>query len=59
MRKTKTPEPREVEIPDSSYQPNREELRQNLRQEGTFKDAVKALVKPTVKIRRVMPKRKK
>ena len=57
MKKTKTPEPREVEVPDSSYQPSRRELREDVRLEGTFEDAVKALVKP-VKIRRVMPKKK-
>ena len=56
--KPKHPEPREVEVPDSSYQPNREELQQDLRREGTFEDAIKALVNP-VKIRRVMPKRKR
>ena len=58
MKKSNPPEPREVEVPDSSYQPSRKELRQDVRLEGTFKDAVKALVKP-VKIRKAMPKRKK
>ena len=58
MKKTKHPGPRKVEVPDSSYQPNREELQQDLRREGTFEDAIKALVKP-VKIKRVMPKWKR
>ena len=50
-------EPREVEVPDSSYQPNAEELRQDLRLQGTFEDAIKALVAP-VRIRRVMPRKR-
>ena len=50
-------EPREVEVPDPSYQPNAEELRQDLRLQGTFEDAIKALVAP-VRIRRVMPRKR-
>ena len=47
---------REVEVPDPSYQPNAAELRQDLRQKGTFEEAIKALVAP-VRIRRVMPRK--
>ena len=59
MKKSKsTPQPREVEVPHPSYQPNARELKDDLRLEGTFKDAIKALVSPA-KIRRVMPRRKR
>ena len=47
---------RRVEVPHPSYQPNARELKEDLRLEGTFADAIKALVK-SVKIRRVVPKR--
>ena len=43
-----------VRIPHPSYQPNAQELREDLRLKGTFKDAVKALVRP-VRVRQVMP----
>ena len=42
----------EVEVPHPSYQPNARELKEDLRLEGTFADAIRALVKP-VKVRRV------
>ena len=58
MKKPKIPQPREVEVPHSSHQPNARELKEDLRLEVTFEDAIKALVKP-VKIHRVTPKRKK
>ncbi len=48
----------EVEVPHPSYQPNARELNEDLRLNGTFEDAIKALIRP-VKIRRVMPKRTK
>ena len=45
-----------VDVPNPSYQPNALELKKDLRLEGTFQDAIRALLKP-VKIRRVLPKR--
>ena len=51
-------EPREVNIPDPSYQPSAKELSEDLRLKGTFEDGIKALLRP-VKIRKVMPKREK
>ncbi len=47
-----------VEVPHPSYQPNAKELKEDLRQNGTFEDAIKALLRP-VRIRRVMSKRAK
>ncbi len=59
MKKEKRQDkPRTVEVPHPSYQPNARELKDDLRLEGTFKDAIKALVSPA-KIRRVMPNRKR
>ncbi len=43
-----------VRVPHSSYQPTAKELGEDLRLEGTFEDAVKALVRP-VRVRQVMP----
>ena len=51
---TKNPTPREVEIVHPVYQPTAKELREDLRLKGTFKAAVKALVRP-VRVRQVMP----
>ena len=54
-RKKRAPKPAPtVEVPHSSYQPNAQELKDDLRLKGTFKDAIKALVSPA-KIRQVMP----
>ena len=47
-----------VKVPHPSYQPNARELKDDLRLEGTFEDAIKALVSPA-KIHRIMPKRKR
>ena len=59
MKTRKAPaEPREVEIVHPSYQPSAAELREDLRLEGTFEDAIKALVKPA-KVRYVLPKQRK
>ena len=41
-----------VEVPHPSYQPNARELKEDLRLDGTFADAIRALVKP-VKVRHV------
>ena len=40
------PERREIRLVNPSYQPLRAELREDLRMEGTFEDAIKALVRP-------------
>ena len=56
--KSDSDKPRTVEVPHPSYQPNVRELKDDLRLEGTFKDAIKALVSPA-KIRRVMPNRRR
>ena len=58
MTEFKHPKRREVEVIHPSYQPNARELKDDLRLEGTFEDAIKALVSPA-KIRRVMAKRKR
>ena len=58
MKTGKTPpKPREVEIIHPSYQPSAAELREDLRINATFEEAVKALVRP-VKIRYVLPKKR-
>ena len=56
--KPKSPTPREVEVPHPSYQPTAKDLSADLRLNGTFEDAIKALVRP-VRVRKVMPKRAK
>ena len=43
-----------VRVPNPSYQPSAQELRDDLRLKGQFEDAVKALVRP-VRVRQVMP----
>ncbi len=48
--------PKIVELVKSTYQPSRAELREDLRLQGTFKEAIQALVKPA-KIRKVIPKK--
>ena len=55
---TRLEDPFEVEVPHPSYQPNVRELNEDLRLKGTFRDAIKALLRP-VRIRRGMPKRAK
>ena len=50
-----TTNPRTVEFAPQSYQPSKAELEADLRLKGTFKQAVKAVLRP-VKIRRVTPK---
>ena len=52
---TNKPKPREVEIPDPAYQPSRAELAEDLRLEGTFEEAITALLKPAA-IKRINPK---
>ena len=59
MKTRKTPPKRRaVEIVHPSYQPSAAELREDLRLEGTFEDAIKALVQPA-KVRYVLPKKRK
>ena len=53
MREKLAPKSKEVEIVHSGYQPNKEELKADLRVDATFDEAVEALTKP-VKIRRVI-----
>ena len=43
-----------IRVPHPSYQPTAKELREDLRLQGQFEDAVKALVRP-VRVRQVMP----
>ena len=58
MKTGKTPpKPREVEIIHPAYQPSAVELREDLRINATFEEAVKALVRP-VRIRYVLPKKR-
>ena len=57
-RKVPPGKPREVEIIHPSYQPSAAELREDLRLEGTFEDAIKALVQPA-RVRYVLPKKRK
>ena len=45
--------PRTVEVPDRACQPLRAELREDLRLEGRYEDAIKVLVQP-VRVERVM-----
>ncbi|MCY4597059.1 MAG: hypothetical protein OXC19_19940 [Bryobacterales bacterium] len=49
--------PKTVSIADSSYQPSREQLREDRRVDATFSQAIKALVRP-VRVKRVMPKKR-
>ena len=57
-KKQPKPTPCEIEIPHNSYQPSREELRQDHREEATFEEIVAACLKP-VKINYVMPRKRK
>ena len=54
MSNSKPIKRRTVEVPHPSYQPNARELKADLRLKETFKDVVKALVRP-VCVRLVMP----
>ena len=48
-------DPKEVEVPDPSYQPTAAELREDLRvKNATFEEAAKSVVQP-VKVRYVKP----
>ena len=46
--------PKKVGVPHPSYQPSAQELREDLRLNGTFEDAIKALVRPVL-VHQVMP----
>ena len=48
--------PREIKLPDPSYQPTAAELREDLRVNATFEEAAKSVVQP-VKVRYVKPKK--
>ena len=54
MKKATKPEPREIELLHHTYQPNARELKEDLQLEGTFEDAIKALVRPVL-VHQVMP----
>lgn len=45
------PKPRELVLPDSTYQPSRAEMDETVRFEGTLKQFAKALFQP-VRVRR-------
>ncbi len=51
-KKTKQPQTRTVDVVHPSYQPDREQLREDLRVDATFKKLSKAVVQP-VKVRYV------
>ena len=53
--KSKKPQTRTVDVVHPSYQPSREQLREDLRVDATFKKLSKAVVQP-VKVRYVKPK---
>ena len=46
--------PKEVEVPDPSYQPTAAELREDLRVNATFEETAKSVVQ-SVKVRYVKP----
>ena len=56
-KKPKQPPTRTVDVVNPSYQPNREQLREDLRVDATFKQLSKAVVQP-VKVRYVKPKKR-
>ena len=49
---TNKPNPREVKMPDSTYQPSKAEMLETVSFDGTLKQFTKALLQP-VKVRRV------
>ena len=53
-KKPKQPQTRMVDVVHPSYQPNREQLRKDLRVNATFEELSKAVVQP-VKVRYVKP----
>ena len=58
MKKRKAEEHPTVEVPHRDYQPTAKELREDLRLKGTFREAVKALVR-SVRVRQVMPAKRR
>ena len=58
MSKQSTVEPQEIELPHHSYQPTRDELREDHRVDATFEEVVAACLQP-VKITYVKPKKRK
>ncbi len=51
MKQPPKPEPRELVLPDSSYQPSKAEMEETVRFDGTLKQFAKALLQP-VTVRR-------
>ena len=58
MKKATKPEPREIELPHHTYQPTRDELREDPRVDATFDEIVESCLKP-VKVRYVLPQKRK
>ena len=58
LTKSTKPTPPEIQVVHHSYQPSKAELEADLRLKGTFKAAVKALLRP-VRVRQVMPPKPK
>ncbi len=52
MTKKPKPEPRELVLPDSTYQPSKAEMLETVNFDGTLKELAKALLQP-VKVSRV------
>ena len=52
MKPTNKSQPRELVLPDSTYQPSKAEMQETVQFNGTLKQFTKALFKP-VKVRRV------
>ncbi len=57
-KKPEQPPTRTVDVVDPSYQPNREQLREDLRVDATFEELSKVVVQP-VKVRYVKPTKPK
>ena len=55
-KQPKKQQTRTVDVVDTSYQPSRSELREDLRVDATFEELSKAVVQ-TVKVRHVKPKK--
>lgn len=49
--------PKTVSIADSSFQPSREQLREDRRVNATFQEAIKALLRPVL-VKRVIPRKR-
>ena len=52
MKREHPPKPRELVLPDSTYQPSKAEMQERVRFDGTLEEFAKAILQP-VAIRRV------